>query len=178
MSELQKPEYEHADLVAGILLVGSLIVFGVFGRIAGLITWGIALVEISVLGAIWAGACHAMGGRVFRFFFVERRHEPILRRSHGLLNEVDYFLVKPSFPKSITWRFLQSLSVFLLFASTIAYYFPSSGPRSPINETAPFVYAGVVALVGVMLAQPLSTTARPCATPLTRVDIRKPLTSM
>jgi len=81
---------------------------------------------------------------------VQRRLERILRRYHGPLHEADYFLVKPSFPKSLTWRFIQSLSVFLLFASTVTYYIPSSGPRSPINETAPFVYAGMIALLMVM----------------------------
>jgi hypothetical protein len=150
MSDLQKPEYKHADLIAGFLILGSLILSGVFGTVSGLIAWGIALLEISFFGAIWVAACHALGGRIFQFFFVKRRHEPILQRSHGLFKEVDYFLVKPCFPKSITWRFVQSLSVFLLFASTVAYYFPSSGPRSPITETAPFVYAGLIALVGVM----------------------------
>src|SRR5256885_226358 len=99
MSDLQEPEYKHADLVAGFLVLGSLIISGIVGTIAGLVAWGIALVEISFLGAIWVGACHVLGGRIFWFFFVKHRHEPVLKRSHGLFQEVDYFLVKPSFPK-------------------------------------------------------------------------------
>ena len=68
MSDLQKPEYKHADLIAGGLVLGSLIIFGAFGRVSGLINWGIGLLEISFLGAIWAAACRALGGPIFRFF--------------------------------------------------------------------------------------------------------------
>jgi len=150
LSNLQKPEYKHADRIAGALILGSLILFGISGGVSGLINWGIGLVELAFVGAIWVGACHVLGGPVFRIFFVERRHEAILRRFHRGSHEVDYFLVKSSFPRSMTWRFFQSLSVFLLFASTIAYYIPSSGPRSPINEIAPFVYAAIIAFLGVM----------------------------
>src|SRR5216683_534352 len=130
MSDLQKPEYKHADLMAGAVVLGSLIIFGVFGGISCLINWGIGLVELSFFGGIWVASCHVLGGPIFQFIFVKRRHEPVVRRFQGPSHEIDYFLIKPSFPRSITWRFLQSLSVFLLFASTIAYYIPSSGPRS------------------------------------------------
>lgn len=98
----------------------------------------------------WYVGAYVSEGLVFRAFFIKRLHERILRRFHITPPESEYFLVEPRFPKRVTWRFLQTLSVFLLSASTVAYAVPSPGPRNPATEISPFLAAGIVAMFAVM----------------------------
>ena len=155
MSNLQKPEYEKSGLLTGFFVIAVLIISFLLGGIPGLVTTIVGVGGIIVLtGTIWFAAGYTLGGPVFQYFFIKRRHESRLRQYHLLTYESDYFLVEPSFPKSLRWRFAQTFSVFVLFASTIAYMFPLAGQRSPIDETIPFVYAGLTAL---LVAMPLVT---------------------
>jgi NADH:ubiquinone oxidoreductase subunit 3 (subunit A) len=153
MSNLQAPAYRRADLIAGFMIISGVIIFALVGGIPGLITAIIGLGGMIVLtGVVWYAAGYILGGPAFEYFFVKRNHEPWLRRHHLLLYESEYFLARPGFPKSITWRFFQTFSIFLLFGSTIAYLFPSAGQRTPASETGPFLNAGLTA---ILVAMPL-----------------------
>ncbi len=125
--------------------------FWAIGGIGGFFQGIEAIIGIIGLPLIvWYAGAYITGGLVFRAFFVKRVHEKLLRRIHIKFPDSEYFLVAPRFPKQITWRFIQTLSVFVLFASTVAYAVPSSGPRNPTTEIMPFLTAGFVAIFAVM----------------------------
>src|SRR5881396_1230361 len=57
--------------------------------------------------------------RVFRLVILPRHQDVLLRRFRVPFSpQTKYFLGSPSFPNSILWRMLQTVSVVFLFAST------------------------------------------------------------
>src|SRR5437764_494378 len=150
MSDLQAPRYKKADRIAGLLIILALILSALGGPsvfISSIVGLGGTVV---ITGVIWVAAGTILGGPLFQLFFVRRYYEQLLRRLHVPVHESEYFLVSPGFPSSVTWRFFQTFSVFLLVGSTIAYMFPSAGLRTPASETAPFLYAGLTAMLVIM----------------------------
>ncbi len=134
---LQPPEYEKASMITVVSIILLFIVFWALSGLAGIITAVVTMIGILALPLIvWNGGAYIIGWPFFRWFFVRRGHESFLRRwFHVDSHNSAYFLVSPKFPKSITWRFAQTDSVFFLFASTIAYLIPSS--RDPVAENGP-----------------------------------------
>lgn len=127
------------------------ILFWALAGIGGFFTAIMAIIGVVGLPLLaWYVALYIFEGTVFRYFFVNRKQEALLKRFHVESAASEYLLVKPRFPKSITRRFLQTLSVFLLFASTVAYILPSSGPRNPFVQEVPFLTAGMIALFAIM----------------------------
>jgi len=148
---LRRPEYEDASKIVAVSMFLYFILFWAIAGLGGFFTAIMAIIGLVAFPLIaWYVPSYIFEGLLFRSFFVKRRHEALLKRFHITTPGLEYLLVKPRFPKTVTKRFLQTLSVFLLFASTVAYVLPSSGPRNPFTEEMPFLSAGFVALLTVM----------------------------
>ena len=154
-SQLQRPEYQSAAKWAAIsflLLALLLAVVGIFiASWAGLLI-GFVFVPILLLGvplACWRTVLVIAPDRVFRHVVLRKPHEALLGRFHVPLSvDSRYFLCSPSFPKSIVWRSLQTISLVFLLASVATPVL--SATRNAMTEESWFFSLALLALSLVM----------------------------
>ncbi len=146
---LGRPEYKRAVTVVTVVWIGLFLLFSAIE-----FPFGGFIVLIFLIGfplIAWAAIAHLAAVRFFRYFIIRRQHFVLLRRLRITSpTNSDYFLVNTNFPESITWRFVQTVSVVFLVASIAVSELPSSIPRTPFAETIPFFASGFVALCLVM----------------------------
>lgn len=142
---LARPGYHKASIVVAASFVFLFLVILAFGTLTGAIL--LVVVFIGFPFVSWAVIVRLASRRFFDFFVLQRRHDGVMRRLK--LTAVfgqDYFLVEPRFPRTITWRFLQTVSVVFLFASTSVTALPLSVSGNLFAEESTFLTAALFAL--------------------------------
>ena len=143
---------------------------------------------VAIPTGVWSEVLAPGSEKLFRTFVINRRWEGGLARFYVKVPEhSEYFRASPSFPKSSTWRFFQTVSIVLFTASYSTIILRSLSLLRPQDEPQEFfliafatLTIGVPLIVGILWVyedagvrriDPKSDTVSKVGTPLEQVFV-------